>query len=65
MSLLNRLYRNLLARCARRHIMRHRTYIIGVTGSVGKSTASTIITQTLQQSFPTLRIHSSILNGEL
>ena len=45
--------------------MRHRPYIIGVTGSVGKSTASTIITQTLQQSFPTLRIHSSILNGEL
>lgn len=48
--------------CARLYIKRTSPYIIGVTGSVGKTTCRVIITQLLQQQLSALRIDTSEKN---
>ncbi|USN57226.1 MAG: hypothetical protein H6766_01905 [Candidatus Peribacteria bacterium] len=56
------LYTSLLGYCARRVIHRTHPYIIGVTGSVGKTTARLIVTQTIQQLLPHVHILTSPKN---
>ncbi len=61
-------YYQFLARCARGYLKRHKPIIIGINGSVGKTTARAIIFQTLQQFIPSsYSIYSSPknFNGEL
>ncbi|AHB40995.1 UDP-N-acetylmuramoyl-tripeptide-D-alanyl-D-alanine ligase [candidate division SR1 bacterium RAAC1_SR1_1] len=61
------LYYQLLGGLARRYLKKHNPYIIGINGSVGKTSCRMIITQTLQHFFPTLKISTSSknFNGEL
>jgi len=60
-------YYKLLARNARRYLRRHKPYIIGINGSVGKTSCRMIIHQTLKHFFPQLKISTSKknFNGEL
>lgn len=55
-------YKKFLRRCARRVIRRTRPYVIGVTGSVGKTTARLIIAQTIQQCVPSVQVLTSPKN---
>jgi UDP-N-acetylmuramoyl-tripeptide--D-alanyl-D-alanine ligase len=52
---------------ARNYLKKHKAYIIGINGSVGKTSCRMIIAQTLQKFFPELRISTSSknFNGEL
>lgn len=52
----------LLARCARQYLRRHTPYLIGITGSVGKTTCRTIMTEVMKQLLPDLRIDTSTKN---
>lgn len=60
-------YYKLLAWFARRYLRKHKPYIIGVNGSVGKTSCRMIIYQTLQQFLPELKVYTSSknFNGEL
>jgi UDP-N-acetylmuramyl pentapeptide synthase len=60
-------YFKLLALLAKRYLKRHAPYIIGINGSVGKTSCRMIIHQTLKQFFPHLNIYTSKknFNGEL
>jgi UDP-N-acetylmuramyl pentapeptide synthase len=61
------LYYTILARLARHYLRRHQPKIIGINGSVGKTSCRMIIFQTLQQFFPDKKISTSPknFNGEL
>lgn len=61
------LYYQLLGSLARRYLKKHTPYIIGINGSVGKTSCRMIVAQTLQHFFPTLKISTSSknFNGEL
>ena len=65
-KLLN-LYYRFLAFCARKYLKRHKPYIIGINGSVGKTSCRMIIAQTLKQSLTHKKIYTSPknFNGEL
>lgn len=52
----------ILQRSARHYLSRHTPYVIGITGSIGKTTCRTIMTQTLRQLMPDLRVESSKKN---
>jgi UDP-N-acetylmuramoyl-tripeptide--D-alanyl-D-alanine ligase len=60
-------YYKLLGALARRYIQATKPYIIGINGSVGKTSCRTIITQTLQQLLPQAIVYTSPknFNGEL
>lgn len=60
-------YYKVLASLARRYLAKTKPYIIGINGSVGKTSCRMIITQTLQQTLPGVRIYTSPknFNGEL
>jgi UDP-N-acetylmuramyl pentapeptide synthase len=60
-------YYALLAYFARKYLRKHKPYIIGVNGSVGKTSCRMIIYQTLQQFLPELHVYTSPknFNGEL
>lgn len=60
-------YYTLLAKLAHHYLRRHQPLIIGINGSVGKTSCRMIIYQTLQQFFPEKRISTSPknFNGEL
>ena len=51
-----------LARCARLYLTRHKSYLIGITGSVGKTTCRTIVTQVMKQLLPDFTIDTSTKN---
>jgi UDP-N-acetylmuramoyl-tripeptide--D-alanyl-D-alanine ligase len=65
-KLLN-IYFKILAFLARNYLRKHKPYIIGINGSVGKTSCRMIIFQTLKQCFPELKISTSRknFNGEL
>ncbi len=48
--------------CARSFAQRHKPFVIGVTGSVGKTSCRMIVTEVLQQLFPQQRIVTSKKN---
>lgn len=52
----------LLQRSARRYLARHTSYVIWITGSIGKTTCRTILESTLRTLTPELRIESSKKN---
>ena len=60
-------YYRVLAVLARRYLKKHKPYIIGINGSVGKTSCRMIIYQTLKQFFPELNVSTSKknFNGEL
>ena len=60
-------YFKLLGFFARRYLRKHKPYIIGINGSVGKTSCRMIIYQTLKRFFPQLKISTSKknFNGEL
>jgi UDP-N-acetylmuramyl pentapeptide synthase len=60
-KLLNIIYK-FLKFCAKRYIKKHDPEIIGVTGSVGKTSARMIITQVLDQFLPEQRVSTSPKN---
>ncbi len=53
---------NFLALCARHYISRYDIKVIGITGSVGKTSCRTVVTQVLQQIPSSLRFYSSPKN---
>jgi UDP-N-acetylmuramyl pentapeptide synthase len=55
-------YNVFLRRCARRVIQRTRPYVVGVTGSVGKTTVRLIVSQTIQQLVPGVKVLTSPKN---
>jgi UDP-N-acetylmuramoyl-tripeptide--D-alanyl-D-alanine ligase len=61
-KILIRLYTRFLHWCARRYIARIKPIIIGITGSVGKTTAREIITQTIQHTLTDIDIYTSPKN---
>lgn len=65
-KLLN-IYYHLLAFFARKYLRRHTSYIIGINGSVGKTSCRMIIAQTLKQFLNNKKIYTSSknFNGEL
>lgn len=62
-----RSYYRILVAFAHHYLQRHRPKVIGINGSVGKTSCRMIIYQTLQQFFPHLTIYTSPknFNGEL
>jgi UDP-N-acetylmuramoyl-tripeptide--D-alanyl-D-alanine ligase len=56
------LYYNLLWYIARLYIKKHKPYIVGINGSVGKTSCRMIVHQTLERHFPNLRISTSSKN---
>lgn len=60
-------YFRFLGRQAHYYLKKHQVLTIGINGSVGKTSCRMIVTQTLQQAFPHLRISTSPknFNGEL
>lgn len=60
-------YYKLLAFFAKKYLKRHKPIIIGINGSVGKTSCRTIIHQTLQKFLPNQKIYTSNknFNGEL
>jgi UDP-N-acetylmuramoyl-tripeptide--D-alanyl-D-alanine ligase len=60
-------YYKLLGALARRYIHKTKPYIIGINGSVGKTSCRMIIRQTLQQLLPQASVYTSPknFNGEL
>ncbi|NCO97971.1 hypothetical protein GW864_02225 [bacterium] len=65
-KLLN-IYYHVLAFFARKYLKRHKPYIIGINGSVGKTSCRMIIAQTLKQFLNNKIIYTSSknFNGEL
>jgi UDP-N-acetylmuramoyl-tripeptide--D-alanyl-D-alanine ligase len=61
------IYYKMLAFFARRYLKRHKPYVIGINGSVGKTSCRMIIAQTLQQFLSNKIIYTSSknFNGEL
>ncbi|MBU0626454.1 hypothetical protein KKG31_04040 [Patescibacteria group bacterium] len=61
------IYYHILAFFARRYLKRHNAYVIGINGSVGKTSCRMIITQTLKQFLDKKIIYTSSknFNGEL
>ena len=62
------IYYNFLAWATRRYLAKHKPFVIGINGSVGKTSCRTIVSQTLQKVLPSdLRVYSSPknFNGEL
>ena len=62
------MYYHFLARCARGYLNKHKPLIVGINGSVGKTTSRSIIFQTLQKFLPKeYSVYSSPknFNGEL
>lgn len=61
------IYYRILIFFAHRHLSRHKPKVIGINGSVGKTSCRMIIYQTLEQYFPNLKIYTSPknFNGEL
>lgn len=53
---------SLLAWSARFYVQRTKPYIIGITGSVGKTTCRMIVTQLFHQVLPALRVRTSKKN---
>ncbi|MCP4523600.1 MAG: hypothetical protein GY828_05285 [Candidatus Gracilibacteria bacterium] len=60
-KLLNIIYK-FLKYCAKKYIEKHKPRVIGITGSVGKTSSRMIITQVLQQLLPEQRISTSPKN---
>lgn len=60
-------YFKLLAYFARKYLSKHNPKIIGINGSVGKTSCRMIVYQTLQTFFPNKKMYSSPknFNGEL
>lgn len=60
-------YYTLLAFFARKYLKRHTPYIIGINGSVGKTSCRMIVSETLTQFLPQKKIYTSSknFNGEL
>lgn len=60
-------YYQLLAVFARGYLRRHKPIIVGVSGSIGKTSCRMIVYQTLKKFLPDVRIYSSPknFNGEL
>lgn len=60
-------YYTILAGYARKYLRKHTPLVIGINGSVGKTSCRMIIAQTLQQYLPHKRIYTSSknFNGEL
>ena len=60
-------YYRILVACAHLYLRRHHPKVIGINGSVGKTSCRMIIFQTLQQCFPDLSVYTSPknFNGEL
>lgn len=60
-------YYKLLGKLAHSYIAKHDPRIIGINGSVGKTSCRMIVYQTLQQFLPDKRIYTSPknFNGEL
>jgi UDP-N-acetylmuramyl pentapeptide synthase len=65
-KLLN-VYYHILAFFARKYIKRHNPYVIGINGSVGKTSCRMIISQTLKKFLTKKKIYTSTknFNGEL
>jgi len=62
-----RWYYQILARLAKRYITQHKPLVIGINGSVGKTSSRMIIAQTLEKFLPHKNIYTSPknFNGEL
>jgi len=60
-------YYRILITFAHRYLKKHHPKIIGINGSVGKTSCRMIVYQTLQHFFPTLNVSTSPnnFNGEL
>jgi UDP-N-acetylmuramoyl-tripeptide--D-alanyl-D-alanine ligase len=60
-------YYVLLARLAKRYISRHKPLVIGINGSVGKTSCRMIVAQTIQKFLPYQKVYTSPknFNGEL
>lgn len=60
-------YYTLLGKLAHGYLIKHNPKIIGINGSVGKTSCRMIIYQTLQKFFPNKKIYTSPknFNGEL
>jgi UDP-N-acetylmuramyl pentapeptide synthase len=60
-------YFHLLAKLAKKYIAKHKPFVIGIHGSVGKTSCRLIISQTLDYFFPNKIIYTSPknFNGEL
>ncbi|USN55521.1 MAG: hypothetical protein H6765_02785 [Candidatus Peribacteria bacterium] len=52
----------LLQWCARVYLRRHTPYVIGITGSVGKTSCRMILTQTLTELLPEIKVSTSPKN---
>lgn len=61
------MYYQVLGKLAKKYLAKHKAYVIGIHGSVGKTSCRTIITQTLKHFLPNKKIYSSPknFNGEL
>ena len=59
---MRKIYFKILKRAGRRRVKRHVPYVIGVTGSIGKTTCRMIITDVLREMLPSLRISTSPKN---
>lgn len=60
--MVKRLFFALCRKAAKWYVARAKPYIIGITGSVGKTSCRMIITQTLAQAFPDSKIYTSPKN---
>jgi UDP-N-acetylmuramoyl-tripeptide--D-alanyl-D-alanine ligase len=52
----------ILSFLTRYYIQKHTPYVIGITGSVGKTTCRMIVTQMLRRQFPSLIVDTSKKN---
>ncbi len=60
-------YYKILGKLAKKYLVRHKSYVIGIHGSVGKTSCRTIIYQTIKHFLPNKKVYSSPrnFNGEL
>lgn len=56
------IFGKIIRRCARRYLRTHTPYVIGITGSVGKTSCRMTLTQVLTQMLPDVRISTSPKN---
>lgn len=61
------MYYQILGKLAKKYLAKHKSYVIGIHGSVGKTSCRAIIAQTLKHFLPNKKIYSSPknFNGEL